>query len=158
MNKALSIRKMSEDDFKKLSDLDQKIQQSEPWTESHFKAEFEKPYSETLILTDDETDEEVFGYVCFWLLEGEGEILNIGVDLDRRGMGWGEKLARSAIKLMAKADVKKIRLNVRKSNEAAIQLYHKLGFSIGHIRKDFYQDREDAYEMLLFLEAKDFFY
>jgi ribosomal-protein-alanine N-acetyltransferase len=43
-------------------------------------------------------------------------------------------------------------LEVRKSNLPAIQLYQSLQFVITHVRKSFYSDGEDAYQMALSFE------
>jgi len=45
--------------------------------------------------------------------------------------------------------VEEISLEVRVSNEKAINLYHSFGFEVKGIRKDYYQDNhEDAYLMV----------
>jgi ribosomal protein S18 acetylase RimI-like enzyme len=41
---------------------------------------------------------------------------------------------------------------VRKSNASAIALYQGLGFVITHVRKGFYSDGEDAYQMARYLD------
>jgi ribosomal protein S18 acetylase RimI-like enzyme len=43
---------------------------------------------------------------------------------------------------------------VRKSNQAAIQLYHSAQFVITHVRKGFYSNGEDAYHMSLALQGE----
>lgn len=126
----------------------------EPWTEQHFKSELEKPYSQLLLLTDDETDSKVAGYAVFWFMFDECDLHNLVVSLPYRGLGFGKKMLQQVIHQASKKGVKKVRLEVRKSNEAAISLYQYCQFSIHHVRKKFYSNQEDAYTMVLPLEVK----
>jgi ribosomal-protein-alanine N-acetyltransferase len=130
-----------------------------PWSEAGFKGELEKPYSHTLVMTDEETDSIIGGYVVFWEMGEEIQILNVAVDLPYRGLGLAQKLIRKVIDLGLKKGTKTVVLDVRKSNNAAIQLYQKLGFTIQTVRKAFYSNSEDAYGMVLDLtieKALDF--
>ncbi len=144
----VSIRPATEDDFGILVEIEKSIQVA-PWTADHFKTELEKPYSHVWVLTDDETDSQIYGYVVFWFMMEDCHILNVGVDLPYRGMGYGKKMIRQALNLAAREGKERAILEVRKTNAAAIQLYHSLGFTIGQVRKSFYSNGEDAYQMTL---------
>ncbi|OFZ78631.1 MAG: ribosomal-protein-alanine N-acetyltransferase, partial [Bdellovibrionales bacterium RIFOXYD1_FULL_44_7] len=117
-----------------------------------FKAELEKPYSRFLVLTDDETDKQILGYIVFWLLFDECQVLTLAVDPESRGRGYAKLLIRQAIKEAVKKDVRKITLEVRKSNLPAINLYQQFGFVVSRVLKSFYSNGEDAYLMTLDLE------
>ena len=125
-----------------------------PWTYDQFKEEFEKPYSHFLVLTDDETDSVIAGYIVFWQMFEEAHILNVTVNLDWRGLGYAKKMILLVIDSGLKKEAKRIILEVRKSNAAAVALYQKQGFFIDHIKKGFYSDGEDAYFMIHYLEEK----
>jgi ribosomal-protein-alanine N-acetyltransferase len=84
----------------------------------------------------------------------ECQILNVVTDLPFRGLGLAKEMVRKAISETHRKDLKKLVLDVRKSNEAAIQLYQSLGFSISHVRKSFYSNGEDAYQMALGLGSE----
>ena len=148
-----SIRNGTEDDVAKLAALDKRLQDN-PWTEAHFRDELEKKYSTTLLMTDDETDEFIAAYIVFWLQAEECEILTVGVDPKLRRLGLAQQLVEMARKLALQAGAKRMVLNVRKSNEPAISLYQKLHFAIEHVRKRFYSNGEDAYEMVVMLDQK----
>ncbi|HDN95778.1 MAG: ribosomal-protein-alanine N-acetyltransferase [Thermoplasmata archaeon] len=89
----------------------------------------------------------------FFVLEDEGKIIgyvmadeernlivSIAVHPDYRRKGYGKMLMEHVLKFMKG----KVILQVRKSNEAAINFYKKLGFRrVGEIRK-YYIDGEDA--------------
>ena len=120
-----------------------------PWDAAHFRAELEKPHSQILVMTDDETDSTIAAYLVFWFLFDEAQILNVGVDLPHRGMGLAKALIRQVIGLALKRQIQKVVLDVRKSNDAAIQLYQSLKFTVSQVRKGFYSNGEDAYTMTL---------
>ena len=79
----------------------------------------------------------------------EGHITNIAVREDRRGMGYGERVTRAMIQLAADSGMNWMTLEVRRSNEAAKRLYHKLGFIDVGYRKRYYENTEDALIMAL---------
>lgn len=122
-----------------------------PWGESSFRAELEKPYSKIWILTDEETDEVVAGYIVFWTLFDECQILNVATDLNFRRKGFAQVLIRKVADFALRQGLKRVVLDVRKSNTPAIQLYQKMYFNVQHVRKSFYSNGEDAYQMVLAL-------
>ena len=125
-----------------------------PWSEAGFKGELEKPYSHTLVMTDEETDQIIAAYVVFWTIGEGAHILNVAVDLPYRGLGFAQRLIRKVADLALRQSLKTVVLDVRKSNLAAIQLYQKLGFTIQTVRKKFYSNGEDAYGMSLDLTSE----
>lgn len=148
---SFSPRPATLDDIPLVAEIEKRVHKA-PWVESHFEAELEKPFARFLVMTDDETDSKVAAYIVFWLLMGEVQILDVAVDLPFRGMGFAQKLVRLAAIEGIQKDAKRAVLDVRKSNQPAIQLYQKLNFSIAHVRKAFYSDGEDAYQMELSLQ------
>lgn len=125
-----------------------------PWTEEHFRAELTKPYSQFLVFTDDESDSIIAGYLVFWVMFDECQILNLATSLNYRGLGLAKQMIQKVVSIALKKGIKKVVLDVRKSNSPAIQLYQRVKFSITHIRKGFYSNGEDAYQMTLNLEGE----
>lgn len=123
-----------------------------PWTAEHFQKELEKPFSEILLLSDDETDERIAGFIVFWLLGEDCQILDVVVDLPYRGMGYARQLLAHAVRKALRAECKRVMLEVRRSNTPAINLYQGQKFSISHVRKGFYSNGEDAFVMELDLQ------
>lgn len=148
---AFSLRKATEDDLSELIRIES-VTQATGWKKDHFKTEFQKPYSETLVYTDDATDTKLACYIVYWVMFKECQILNLAVDLPYRGLGFGRRLVKKVVSNAVNKGITKILLEVRKSNVAAIQLYQKCGFVITHVRKGFYSNGEDAYEMALYLD------
>jgi ribosomal-protein-alanine N-acetyltransferase len=141
-----SPRLATEQDLPAIAGIEQRVHVA-PWTEENFRAEIEKPFSMFMLMTDDETDEVVAGYIVFWVMFEECQILNVAVDLPFRRIGLAKELVRKAVKLAMDKQVKRVVLDVRKSNAPAIELYQSLAFAITQVRKSYYSNGEDAYEM-----------
>jgi len=84
---------------------------------------------------------------------GEGHVISIAVHPEWRRRGVGKRLMLELLEKMRRMGVRWVRLEVRVSNEAAINLYRRLGFSIEGVLKGYYRDGEDAYLMIRVLEA-----
>lgn len=110
---------------------------SRPWSAEALTEELHNPTARFLVALDSET---VVGYIGMHVLFGEASITNVAVSPARRREGIAATLLRAAAE-----GVKRITLEVRASNAAAIALYEREGFSRDGIRPRFY-DRpvEDA--------------
>lgn len=92
-----------------------------------------------------EVDNQIVGYLLKRFAGGEMDILNIAVDPAHRGHGYGKILMRFALDSVPENTP--VYLEVRKSNNIAIQLYIAMGFSQVGSRSAYYQDGEDAFLM-----------
>ncbi|MFA4647725.1 ribosomal protein S18-alanine N-acetyltransferase [Pyrococcus kukulkanii] len=121
---------------------------------------FREKYPRGLFLTFMEANPETFlvaeynakviGYVMEYLKpDMEGHIMSIAVHPDYRGNGIGKALMVAVIDRLFKRGARWIGLEVRVSNERAINLYRKLGFKIVKRIISYYSDGEDAYYMIL---------
>ena len=76
------------------------------------------------------------------------QITNVAVVESVRGQGIGEGLMREAMRVAKEANMDVMSLEVRVTNTVAQNLYRKLGFKDGGIRKGYYTDnQEDALVM-----------
>ncbi|UCD72172.1 MAG: ribosomal protein S18-alanine N-acetyltransferase [Syntrophobacterales bacterium] len=128
-----------------------------PWNEAMFKSELSLDYSHnfTLRLSVNGTGDVLLGYICFWVFHGEAHLLNIAVQPDYRRMGLGTQLMRFFIDFCRSKKVETITLDVRSSNDPAIEMYRKVGFRKVGLRPHYYADNgEDALIMGLKLKAK----
>lgn len=92
-----------------------------------------------------EADGQVAGYAGFWQVLDEGHIMNIAVGEAHRRQGIGEALMRQMLALGRSLGILYWTLEVRVSNEAAIRMYEKVGFTSAGIRPGYYEKpREDA--------------
>jgi [ribosomal protein S18]-alanine N-acetyltransferase len=80
----------------------------------------------------------------------KGHVVSIAVLEAHQGKGIGKALMLEGITGVISRKSDEIYLEVRVSNDAAVQLYKKLGFIIKSRLKTYYRDGEDA-----FLMAKD---
>ena len=77
----------------------------------------------------------------------EAHLLNISVDKRRQGMGFGGRLLRHAMSVARTLGARSLLLEVRPSNERALELYRHFGFVRIGLRKGYYpahEGREDA--------------
>ena len=90
-------------------------------------------------------EEYILGFTGFWIMADEAHITNIAVRERYRRQGIGEMLLISTIDLATELNAGIITLEVRASNTAAQNLYHKYGFTQAGLRRGYYIDnREDA--------------
>jgi [ribosomal protein S18]-alanine N-acetyltransferase len=92
-----------------------------------------------------EENGEVWGLVVFRIIADEAEILNLAVEPRRRRQGIASRLIEDSLATCKAAGVKTIFLEVRESNEAARNLYARIGFTENTRRRKYYrQPSEDA--------------
>lgn len=115
---------------------------SDPWSEKSIATELENPLSLWFVAMD---GSRVCGYVGSQTVLGESDMMNLAVSGDYRRRGIGEQLICRLIRELAERGSHILCLEVRASNEPAIKLYEKLGFSIVGKRPGYYKHpREDA--------------
>jgi len=90
--------------------------------------------------------EKITGFIAGDIrrVEGTGWILTVGVLPDYRRKGLAEALIDKCEQAM---QMSRIKLSVRRSNQAAIQLYQKLGYSQVDVWSKYYHDGEDGIVM-----------
>lgn len=117
-----------------------------PWSMKSFLDELKNPQS---IFKVAEVDEKIIGYVVFRIVLDEAELLSIAVKPSFRNRGIAKALLSATINEL-KDKVKACYLEVRVSNQPAINLYKKLGFKVCGVRKNYYIiPEEDALLMKL---------
>lgn len=149
--KTITYRKMT------LEDIDQVLLIEEeafahPWTREAFEHEMTTNlYSYYLVAEIEEKD--IVGYCGMWIVMDESHITNVAVAERMRGHRIGEGLMREAIRIVKSQKGVLMTLEVRVSNTIAKNLYYKLGFQDGGIRKNYYTDtQEDA--LVMWVEFK----
>ncbi|MFD1929616.1 ribosomal protein S18-alanine N-acetyltransferase [Sporosarcina siberiensis] len=117
-----------------------------PWTTEIF--EHEMNGNEYAYYVVAEVDNEVIGHMGMWIVLDECHITNVAVREHMRGNGIGEGLMRECMDFCKELAVRTMTLEVRLTNSTAQNLYRKLGFQDGGIRKNYYSDdHEDALVM-----------
>ena len=82
----------------------------------------------------------IAGFVGLWFVLDEAHVVIIGLRESDRRNGIGEQLIISAIEQAVENDSRVVTLEVRESNEPAIQLYRKYGFQEVGLRRMYYSD------------------
>lgn len=108
------------------------------------KEEFAHEYGVGIVA---EAAGEILGYVCGSSLFEEAELMRIAVLPDYRGQGIGGDLVDEFFKSVVALGARRVFLEVRATNEAALGLYRSRGFEKNRLRKRYYADGEDALEM-----------
>ena len=117
-----------------------------PWSREAFYRELtDNPYAYYIVA---DIDGKAIGYGGVWIVVDEAHITNIAVRPEYRGKKIGETLLKQLQNLAREKGAKTMTLEVRVSNHVAQNLYRKLGFKNGGIRKGYYTDNfEDALVM-----------
>lgn len=89
---------------------------------------------------------DLLAYISFYAIIDEMEIVNLAVAKELRRQGYGRFLLTTALQTGQKMGMHKVYLEVRKYNQAAINLYVGCGFQLEGVRKHYYPDTgEDAF-------------
>lgn len=146
-----TIRQMAAEDLSAVMLLEQASFKNH-WSQDLLKRELQHEWS-TILLVEEEREAdgpELLGLAIFWIVHDEVHVLNVATAPKHRRRGvaravMDEVLARGRAKRCTLAT-----LEVRKSNEAALQLYRAFGFRPVGIRPNYYVDEgEDAVVMVL---------
>ncbi|MCG8513559.1 MAG: ribosomal protein S18-alanine N-acetyltransferase [Halanaerobiales bacterium] len=147
----IRIAPMKEADLSQVMAIEQKSF-ADPWTLQSFYREIqENPYSRYLVAY---RQERLVAYIGGWLITDQLHITNLAVDPQERGNGLAKKLLDELVRLSRKEGINKATLEVRVSNDAAINLYRKNGFAIVGRRPKYYiNNQEDA--LIMWKEYQD---
>ena len=118
-----------------------------PWTLDSFHYEMqENQFAHYTVAVNDVG--KVIGFCGMWIVIDSAQITNVAVLPEARGLGIGEALMRESMKVAKEGGADIMSLEVRVTNTVAQNLYRKLEFQDGGIRKGYYTDNgEDALVM-----------
>ena len=141
----ITYRKMTPDDVETVHAIELATFPT-PWTLDSFHYEMrENQYAHYLVAED---EEGIIGFCGMWLVIDAAQITNVAVVERMRGQKIGEALMKEAMRVAREANMDVMSLEVRVTNVVAQNLYRKLGFQDGGIRKGYYTDNgEDALVM-----------
>lgn len=78
----------------------------------------------------------------------KGHIVSVAVLGTMRNKGVGTALVNAGMEGMMGYGATEFFLEVRKTNEEAIAVYEKLGYTVRRVLRGYYRDGEDAYLMV----------
>ena len=133
-NENLMIREMQKQDLSEVAEIEKNIF-SLPWSQQGFEDSLRQENTCYLVACAEEAD-----------------ITNVAVRENWRNCGVGSRMLRELMHCGERRGVKAYTLEVRESNQAALALYERLGFTSAGIRKNFYDcPRENAVIMWKYL-------
>ncbi len=137
----LQIRELTASDVEAVSLIESKVF-SMPWSAGDFLEMVEADYAHYYVA---EEDGVIVGCCGIRNIAGEGEITNVVVAQEHRKKGIGQKMLEYMLDRAEAFGIGDCTLEVRVSNQEAIRLYEKLGFTGEGVRPGFYEKpAEDA--------------
>jgi [ribosomal protein S18]-alanine N-acetyltransferase len=147
----ISIRKLEMADIDRVCEIDQ-ISFSLPWPRSSFIFEVNNPAARAWVaeLQASKKGHQIVGMIVTWLIVDELHIATLATDTAYRQQKIALRLMVHSLCSAAQEGALKSLLEVRRSNQAALTLYRKLGYVEDGVRLRYYQDNhEDALLMSL---------
>ena len=146
----ISIDRMTKEDLDQVLAIEQ-ASFTMPWSRNLFLSEFRNaPVSLMLVARSTLEPQAIIGYIVCWIVADELHILNLATEPARRRKEIARHLVLAALKYGCERNVRRAFLEVRTSNEAALNLYEGLGFVRSIVRKGYYDlPVEDAVVMSL---------
>ena len=99
-------------------------------------------YKDTFLVADQ--GGTILGYIAGISSWREGHIVSLAVIPSWRRKGIASQLVHEEIAIFENLGKKRVKLEVRLSNKAAISLYESLGFEKQKIVRNYYENGEDA--------------
>jgi [ribosomal protein S18]-alanine N-acetyltransferase len=121
---------------------------SAPWSDRSFKNELDNPDRIFVVAL---LDGQVAGYGGVWMIVDEAHITTVAVAEAHRRKGIGWRIMRELLDKAKEAGMTCSTLEVRASNDGAIEMYKQLGYHEVSRRRRYYPDNnEDAVVMWMF--------
>lgn len=144
------VRPMTRSDIAAIT-LIEKQTYDYPWSSGIFRDCLLAGYI-SLVL---DLDGEVLGYGIMSVAAGEAHLLNICVSEDLRGQGVGKRLLSEMLERARGCNAERVFLEVRPSNNRALELYHSLGFKALGVRQRYYKARDGNEDAVVLVHRFD---
>jgi [ribosomal protein S18]-alanine N-acetyltransferase len=141
---SITLKQATPDDLQRLLALERRSF-DRPWPEGAFEQELTLPHAEVWLAEEEGRPDAAVGYVDFWIVGPEVNLLNVAVDPDCRRQGLARRLLGRMEGRAREVEAEAIFLEVRRGNDGARALYQREGYDQIGIRKRYYSDTgEDA--------------
>jgi ribosomal-protein-alanine N-acetyltransferase len=115
-----------------------------PWTREMYLSELENETVSHCLLAR-EADGRAIGFCSYWRVLDELHINNLAVLPEYRRAGAASALLSRVLEEGAAQGARRATLEVRRSNQVALLLYERFGFSVAGVRRGYYSSPvEDA--------------
>ena len=139
------MRAMTQDDVDAALAIEQAVQRF-PWTRGNFIDALDSDY---LCCVNEAEESGIRGYAILMPAADEAELLNIGVAQAEQRKGLGRAMLAEMLSVARARQLRRVFLEVRPSNVAAIALYRSAGFSEIGIRRGYYQNAHGSEDALV---------
>jgi len=138
------MREMTPVDLDAVLAIEQSVQRY-PWTRGQFADSLNAEH----LCYVDEADGELRGYAILIPTVDEAEVLTIGVAATQQRKGLGRVLLNGMLELAREKNMRRVLLEVRPSNTAAVALYRSAGFAEIGLRRGYYRDADGSEDALV---------
>ena len=147
------IRKARKGDIDRIIDIERSWHHLSHWSiDSYYRLLNDDSFTSSFVaeIEGEKNHPNIVGFVIFHIAADVSEIYNIAVEAAHARSGIGNELMAAAVQESGRRKAHKVILEVRKSNNPAINFYLKFDFKITGERKNYYSNPiEDAYIMEL---------
>jgi ribosomal-protein-alanine N-acetyltransferase len=150
----LEIRRMTAADLDEVMVIERAAFRH-PWSPELFRRELEHDWSTILVALEPLTSasgkgsDRIVGFLIYWLVHDEVHVLNVAVGPEYRRRGVARMLMAETEKRAHQAGASLMTLEVRRSNQGALELYRQFDYRAVGIRPNYYVDEgEDAIVMV----------
>lgn len=159
MNQPFTLRKFAPDDLKQVVSINERCLPENYPDQFFMGLHYHAPDAFYVA----ENDGEIVGYIMCRVERGisgfgrmpvkKGHIVSVAVLGTMRNQGVGTALVNAGMEGMMGYGATEFFLEVRKTNEEAIAVYEKLGYTVRRVLRGYYRDGEDAYLMVKRVEG-----
>jgi ribosomal-protein-alanine N-acetyltransferase len=150
----LEIRRMHADDLEEVMVIERAAFRH-PWSPELFRRELDHDWSTILVAIEPLTSaqgrgsERIIAFLIYWLVHDEVHVLNVAVAPEHRRKGIARMLMAETERRAHQANAALMTLEVRRSNQAALDLYREFDYRAVGVRPNYYVDEgEDAIVMV----------
>lgn len=145
------VRSGQEDEINDLASMERSIF-SDAWSKRAIQETLGQNHSAALGIWKGDF---LAGYVIMYYAADEGEIARIAVEPSSRRQGVAGRLFERLVSICEGKGIRRLMLEVRQNNEAALSFYKKYGFAVDGVRKNYYTNPcEDAILMSKMLQLE----
>lgn len=141
----MMLRAMTQADVDAVLAIEQAVQRF-PWTRGNFADALDSGY---LCRVDETEQGGIRGYAILMPAMDEAELLTIGVAQAEQRKGLGRAMLGEMLGVARAGNMRRVLLEVRPSNVAAIALYRSAGFNEIGVRRGYYRDGGDSEDALV---------
>lgn len=138
------MRSMTQADVNAVLNIELAVQVY-PWTHGNFMDALNSGY----VCRVDDDGGEVRSYAILMPAVDEAELLTIGVAATWQRKGLGRRMLNQMLETARARNMKRVFLEVRSSNVAAIAMYLSTGFSVIGVRSGYYQNSNGSENALV---------